>query len=119
MQSATRTAWLIRESGRDVEVAFDGPSAILKARQKKPSLVLLNTELRFMSGIAVCAAIRAMRFGAKPLIVAVSKQAGDIDDDELVAAGFDACLEEPIGNEALTLLLLSSDTGTYHSPRVH
>jgi len=102
-----------------VLVALDGTSAVQKAKHNEPSLVFLNTDLRLMSCLAVCTAIRYMRFRATPLIVAVGTTVDDFAEEELEFAGFDAWLHLPIGDEALTLLLLNSEPGAHHLFRLH
>jgi CheY-like chemotaxis protein/two-component sensor histidine kinase len=85
---------IVRMLGHTVELAYDGPSALDKARAKPPDVVLCDIGLPGMSGYEVAKALRAILPGGVQLI-AVSGYAQPEDVKKAVAAGFDHHLAKP------------------------
>jgi len=102
--AAESLAELVGLLGHSVEVAFDGPSAIAKARQHRPNVVLCDIGLPGMTGYDVARALRAELGGAVRL-VAVSGYAQPEDVKEAEEAGFDAHLAKPADPERIAELL--------------
>ncbi len=92
--------------GYQVEVAFDGPSALEKARAYEPEVVLCDLGLPGMSGYEVARRLRALRPNGLRLI-AVSGYAAPEDVDASRKAGFDAHLAKPPDLDALAALIAS------------
>jgi PAS domain S-box-containing protein len=90
--------------GHEVEVAFDGPSALEKARVYAPEVVLCDLGLPGMSGYEVARRLRELRPDGMRL-VAVSGYAAPEDVEESRRAGFDAHLAKPPDLSALALLI--------------
>jgi CheY-like chemotaxis protein len=87
-----------------VEVAFDGPSAIEKARLNRPDVVLCDIGLPGMSGYEVATALRASDANGMQLI-AVSGYAQPEDVKKAVDAGFDGHVAKPCDPEQIERLL--------------
>jgi CheY-like chemotaxis protein len=92
--AADTLAELVELFGHDVEVAFDGPSAIAKARAREPDVVLCDLGLPGMSGYEVAQELRAG--GPKAMrLVAVSGYAAPDDLARAAQAGFDEHVAKP------------------------
>ncbi len=103
--AAESLAELVGLFGHQVEVAFDGPSAIEKARQHRPDIVLCDIGLPGMSGYEVAKALRAEQDGNVRL-VAVSGYAQPEDVSKATEAGFDAHLAKPADPEKVAAMLV-------------
>jgi PAS domain S-box-containing protein len=92
--AADTLAELVRLLGHDVQVAYDGPSALQAARASRPDVVLCDLGLPGMDGYDVARALRAG--GGAPLrLVAVSGYAQPDDVRRAADAGFDAHVAKP------------------------
>jgi signal transduction histidine kinase/ActR/RegA family two-component response regulator len=97
------------ELGYEVEVAFDGPSALLRAEAFQPSAVLLDIGLPVMDGYEVAARLRADRTVAHPpRLVALTGYGQDVDRQRSRQAGFHSHLVKPVDLERLQQLLEES-----------
>ena len=92
--------------GHDVEVAFDGLTAIEKARQQDTELLLLDLGMPEIDGYEVCRRLRAEVWADSMSIVALTGWGQAEDRMRTHEAGFDAHLVKPI-NEATLLALLA------------
>jgi CheY-like chemotaxis protein len=92
--AAETLAQLVELFGHEAEVAFDGPSAIAKARANPPDVVLCDIGLPGMDGYAVARELRAMRHDGIRL-VAVSGYAQAEDMAKAAEAGFDVHVAKP------------------------
>jgi CheY-like chemotaxis protein len=89
--------------GHAAEVAYDGPSAVEKARAHAPDIVLCDIGLPGMSGYDVA---RALRAHGKPVqLFALSGYAQPEDVRNAAAAGFDGHVAKPVGPEDIERLL--------------
>ena len=70
------TRMYLTNEGYQVEVAYDGKEAIEKARQIKPSLVVLDLMLPHIDGLEVCKQIR--RESDTPIII-LTARSDDVD----------------------------------------
>ena len=95
---------LVAILGNEVDVAYDGASALAAFDRFAPALVLLDLGLPGMDGFEIAAALRARARGALTL-VAVTGRALDEDRRRTADAGFDHHLVKPIDFDALTRLL--------------
>jgi len=102
--AAESLAEVVKMLGHDVEVAYDGPSAIEKVRTNRPDVVLCDIGLPGMSGYEVARRLRASRVNGIRLI-AVSGYAGHEDVSRAVDAGFDEHVAKPCGPEQIERLL--------------
>lgn len=99
--TADTTAMLLRMHSFNVEVAYDGRSAIQIAKDFDPDVVLLDLSLPDIDGHAVAANLRREGLDRASLI-AVSGYAPDADWDDV---WFEEHLVKPVVNEMLVALL--------------
>jgi signal transduction histidine kinase/CheY-like chemotaxis protein len=92
--AAESLAEIVGMLGHEVEIAYDGPSAIEKARANRPDVVLCDIELPGMSGHEVANALREGGNGAQ--LFAVSGYAQPEDVKKAIEAGFDGHLAKPL-----------------------
>jgi PAS domain S-box-containing protein len=92
--AAETLAQLVTMFGHDAEVAFDGQSALDKAIQHPPDVVLCDLGLPGMDGYAVARRLRAAGAGRTRLI-ALSGYAQPEDVVRAEEAGFDGHLAKP------------------------
>jgi PAS domain S-box-containing protein len=91
--AADSLAQLVRMLGHAAEVAYDGPSALEKARANPPDVVLCDIGLPGLSGYEVARALRAERVAIR--LVAITGYARADDVRLAVEAGFDAHVPKP------------------------
>jgi PAS domain S-box-containing protein len=91
---AETLAELVRMLGHDVETAFDGPTALEKARGNPPDVVLCDIGLPGMDGYEVARALRSTHDG-RIRLVAVSGYAQPEDLERAAEAGFDEHIAKP------------------------
>jgi DNA-binding response OmpR family regulator len=89
---AESVAARLRAEGFEVDLAHDGPSAVIRARDTRPDLVVLDVMLPGFDGLEVCRRIQAQR----PVPVLMLTARGD-ETDLLVglAVGADDYLTKP------------------------
>ncbi len=64
----------LKESGYEILTAGDGQTALQKAREEKPDLIILDLMLPKMDGYKVCALLKAdMRFNKIPIILLTAR----------------------------------------------
>jgi CheY-like chemotaxis protein len=96
VDTAESLAQLAEMFGHEVEVAYDGPSALRKARAAPPTVVLCDIGLPGMSGYDVARALRNEPALAQVQLVAVSGYAQPEDRKAAAEAGFDGHLAKPV-----------------------
>jgi two-component system CheB/CheR fusion protein len=89
----------------EVEVAYDGPQGIVKAREFRPDVVLCDIGLPGMDGFAVARAFRADESLRGAFLVAVSGYVLPEDVQRAQEAGFEAHLAKPSSIEQFDRLL--------------
>jgi len=94
-------ARLLEMRGHNVSIAFDGPSAVDKARELHPEFVLLDIGLPGMDGYQVAALLRQEPDTKDAVIVAVSGYGQDEDRKRSQQAGFDLHLVKPVSCDEL------------------
>ncbi|BDG06616.1 hybrid sensor histidine kinase/response regulator [Anaeromyxobacter oryzae] len=92
--AAETLAELVQLLGHEAETAFDGPSAVEKARSDPPDVVLCDIGLPGMDGYAVAKALRAAH-DRRLRLVAVSGYAQPEDLAKAAEAGFDDHIPKP------------------------
>jgi PAS domain S-box-containing protein len=95
--------------GHRVEVAYDGPSGLARARADRPEVVLCDIGLPGMDGYAVARALRADPELGRVALVAVTGYAAAEDVARARAAGFDAHLPKPLNLETLEAVLARAE----------
>jgi PAS domain S-box-containing protein len=101
--AAESLAELLKLLGHETDVAFDGQSALQKARASHPEVVLCDLGLPGMSGYDIARALRAL--GGPVRLYAVSGYAQPQDLQDAVEAGFDAHVAKPPDIDELERLL--------------
>jgi two-component system CheB/CheR fusion protein len=102
VDAAESNAALLRFIGHEVEVAYDGPSALAAARRFQPEIVLLDIGLPGMSGYDVARALRAQPEFQRTVLAAVTGYGQQEDLQRSREAGFDHHLTKPLAPGALT-----------------
>jgi DNA-binding response OmpR family regulator len=82
---AASVAARLRKEGFDVEIAADGPSAVSRARDLLPDLVILDVMLPGMDGLEVCRQLQQDR--PVPVLMLTAR---DSESDVLVGLGIGA-----------------------------
>ncbi|MES2570599.1 MAG: ATP-binding protein [Verrucomicrobiota bacterium] len=104
---------LLKRAGHDLHVAYDGYSALEKARAYRPEVVLLDIGLPEMDGYEVAARMREEPQCANALIIALSGYGQEEDRRRSKAAGFDYHLVKPADMGELTQLLSLERSDTH------
>lgn len=99
--SADGMRWILSTYGYEVDVAYDGNAALLKARARIPDVVLLDLALPEMDGYQVADAMRSEAGPSVPIFVAVTGYGREDDKRQSAAAGFKHHLTKPIDPLAL------------------
>jgi two-component system CheB/CheR fusion protein len=87
-------ALLLGLYGHEVELARDGATAIRKAQEKLPNVLLLDIGLPGEDGYAVAKRLRGL-LSAKPLLIAISGYGQQKDHQRSHDEGFDYHLVKP------------------------
>jgi CheY-like chemotaxis protein len=96
----TLTAFL-RDAGHEVDITFDGESALRKALEFRPDLMLVDIGLPRMTGHELVQQLRASPALARTIFVAVTGYGQDHDRNASRAAGFDDHWTKPLDPESL------------------
>lgn len=88
----------LEREGYEVEVAFDGPEALDKARRLAPDLIILDIMLPGMDGFQVCREVRA--FSSVPILMLTAKEA-EIDKVVGLELGADDYVTKPFSPREL------------------
>jgi PAS domain S-box-containing protein len=94
----------LARAGHHVTVAHDGPGALEAAGRVAPDIVLLDIGLPGMDGYEVARRLR-QRFGAAPVLVALTGYGQEEDRRHSREAGFDHHLTKPVEPAVLQKLL--------------
>jgi CheY-like chemotaxis protein len=108
--AAESLAILLRATGNEVDIAFDGPSALVMMCRKHPDAVFLDLGLPIMDGYEVARRIRAQKQFSDLVIVALSGWGNEKDRRRSRAAGIDHHLIKPAEFEEIQALLMSAST---------
>ncbi len=105
VDAAESLAQVVEVLGHGAEVAFDGPTALAKARANPPDVVLCDIGLPGMSGYDVAREVRADAALARTRLVAVTGYAQPEDRRRAADAGFDGHVAKPPDLEQLARFL--------------
>ena len=103
--SADALAKLLRAAGHDVEVGYDGASAIAAAERSRPDVILLDLGMPNLDGFEVCRRIRRSPWGKSMRLVAVTGWGRNEDRERTRAIGFDDHLVKPVTGAAIEAML--------------
>ncbi len=105
--TAESLAMILRLSGHEVHLAFDGPGAIAAALTHRPDVALLDIGLPGMNGYEVARCLREDHGLTQTVLVALTGWAQTEDRRRAQEVGFAHHLVKPVEPEALHRLLLS------------
>jgi PAS domain S-box-containing protein len=105
--SADTLSTLLQVMGCEIEVAYDGESALAAGARFKPDAVLLDLGMPKLNGFETCERMRAEPWGRSVCIVAVTGWGQDEDRRRTQEAGFNAHMVKPADPGKLTELLAS------------
>jgi PAS domain S-box-containing protein len=103
--AAESLAELLRLSGHEVTVAFDGAAALDEFVRFHPQVALLDIGMPKMDGNAVATAIRRTSAGHDVTLVAITGWGQEKDRSQAMAAGFDHHLTKPVDPDRVQELL--------------
>jgi len=96
---------LLRGAGHEVEVAFDGETAVAAAKANPPDVVLLEIGLPGMDGWQVAREVQEQSARKKPLLVALAGRDGAGSRRRSEEAGIDLYLVKPVRTACLRQIL--------------
>jgi PAS domain S-box-containing protein len=99
---------LLRLAGQEVQVAYDGPSALAQAEADPPAIAFLDLGMPKMDGYELARAFRAQPALQGTLLVAVTGWGQPEDRQRTTAAGFDFHLVKPAEPAVLDRLLTAA-----------
>ena len=92
---------LLKRTGNDVHVAYDGPEAIKTAEEIQPDIILLDITLPTMNGYDVARNVRSHPWGRHINLIALTGWDLEKDRDRATEAGFNLHLLKPVHFSAL------------------
>jgi len=102
---ASSMALLMGLFGHQVEVARDGPAALILAGRQRPDVVLLDLGLPRMNGYEVARRLRALAQSPPPFLIVVSGYGQESDRRRSLEAGIDLHLIKPVAPDELEQVL--------------
>jgi PAS domain S-box-containing protein len=110
-------ARVLRLFGHEVASAHDGPSALARAADFLPEVIVLDIGLPGMDGYEVARRLRAMPAFRRTLIVAATGYGQEDDRRRSRQAGFDHHLTKPVDPEQLRSIIAAGGAhGLAHPP---
>ncbi len=107
VDAADSAAMLLRMSGHQVEVAYNGEAALDAAQKFHPEVVLLDIGLPGLTGYEVARRLRAKPEFKAMVLAAVTGYGQEEDRRRTREAGFDAHLTKPLAPSVLTSFVSS------------
>jgi CheY-like chemotaxis protein len=105
--TANSCALLLKALGHEVDTAFDGVTAVERAREFNPQVLFLDIGLPKMNGYDVAKTLR--NEGFDQMMIAVSGYGQPEDRQRSREAGFDYHLVKPVDQAALTAVVEGVD----------
>ena len=105
VDAAKALAMLLGHFQCDVEVAFDGESALVTADTVRPQVAILDLGLPRIDGFELARRIRQRPWGQRTMLIALSGWGQDEDRRRSREAGFDLHLVKPVDTAALLKIL--------------
>jgi PAS domain S-box-containing protein len=99
--SADSMGILLRSQGHEVQVAYDGPDALVKAAAFKPHVAMLDIGLPGMDGYQLAQNLRAAPGGRELVLIAATGYGQEEDKSLSLVAGFDHHLVKPVSLQAI------------------
>jgi two-component system CheB/CheR fusion protein len=105
VDAAESVAMILRLSGHEVRLAYNGPDALQAAEESQPEAVLLDVGLPGMSGYEVARRLRQDPRFREALLIAMTGYGQDADRRRSLEAGFDQHMVKPVDPDALERIL--------------
>ena len=103
--SATSLAMLLKLTGNETNIAYDGLEAVESAATFKPDVVLCDIGLPKLNGYETCRRIREQPWGKNILMIALTGWGQEEDREKSRDAGFNSHMVKPVDFDALMKLL--------------
>jgi PAS domain S-box-containing protein len=103
--AADSLAVLLRLTGQEVRVAYDGPSTLAQAGEFRPALAFVDIGMPGMDGYEVARRLRRQPGLEDTVLVALTGWGQEEDRRRSAEAGFDCHLVKPVEPDALGTLL--------------
>jgi PAS domain S-box-containing protein len=103
--AADTLAELLRMSGHQVHLAYDGEQALAEFTRVHPDAALLDVAMPGMNGHDVARAIRSLPGGERAFLVAITGWGQEQDRNQAFAAGFNHHTTKPMNPEHVIALL--------------
>ena len=103
--SAESLAMLLRLSGNETAIAYDGEEAVEAAARQRPDVILLDIGLPRLNGYDACRRIRENQCTQDVLVIALTGWGQPEDRRKSAEAGFDGHLVKPVDHAELMKLL--------------
>jgi CheY-like chemotaxis protein len=107
--AADTLALALEGAGHRVEVAYDGPEALMRAKRAPPDVALLDIGLPVMDGYELAARLRKDREGDALSLVALTGYGQESDIERSRTAGFDVHLVKPVDVDTILRVIASLD----------
>jgi signal transduction histidine kinase/ActR/RegA family two-component response regulator len=114
--AADALATLLKISGNETELAFDGEEAVSAAEKFRPDVILMDIGMPKLNGYRAASEIRHHAWGKDMVLVALTGWGQDEDRKKTAAAGFDGHLVKPVDYAALAKVVNRLTNG--HAPSV-
>ena len=105
--SAGSLAMLLRLTGNEVCIAYDGLEGFQAAERFVPDVVLLDIGMPRLNGYDACRRIRNEAWGKGMVLIAMTGWGQDDDRRRTLEAGFDGHMVKPVDPNALMHILAS------------
>ncbi len=103
--TAQTLTMLLKESGHDVRMGHDGPTALEAADAFRPNVVLLDIGLPGLNGYEVAKRLRQQSILPNVILVALTGYGQDTDRERSQEAGFDHHLVKPVDFDKVQQIL--------------
>ncbi|MFB1485935.1 MULTISPECIES: ATP-binding protein [unclassified Thiocapsa] len=103
--AAKSLAMLLELKGAEIQVSYDGPSALAALEQHPPDAVILDIGMPGMNGLELARRIRARPEYRQIALIAMTGLGEQADRQRSLDAGFDRHLVKPISFDALDAVL--------------
>jgi DNA-binding response OmpR family regulator len=105
--AAERLASYLRRFGNEVRVAFGGFEGIAVAKEFRPDIIFLDTDMPNLDGYETAKRLREQRWGKKMMLIALTGWVSEKYRKLGREAGFDAHLVKSLAHSELSVLLVS------------
>ncbi len=101
LESQLLLVYLLEDVGFDVRLAENGAEAVEQFQSWRPHLIWMDRRMPVMDGVEATRRIRALPGSEAVKITAVTASSFREEDEELMAAGFDAIVHKPFRSEQI------------------